>query len=434
MSLLPFLAALTWPPELPNQASIHTSSSDLLLKPTETLREGVQIAKGAPTVDLLYYGCQTYEPDGGLWSCWGDGLVIGDTYYSAIGDHCKVEGNSFLYAYDSKTKKLKELMNLKSVLKQPPGQYVPGKIHSRIDMGKDGWLYYSTHRGSTRIAFIPEAKFKGEWILRHHPKSGKTEIVQHAPLELQSLPCSLLDPDRLIFYAGTADGLKEKEPQFLAYDLQKRKVLFSSEQGPSRAMIFARSTGKLYFHTSKKGPAQLLKFDPDKPNQLTSIDATVGLRASTQENKDGIVYTVDRDQLWAFNTKTETAKELGKTAVASNDYITSLDLCPKTGRYLYYIPGAHGGAHRDGSPLVQYDLKTHTRKVICFLHPHLHQQTGYIPMGAYMSALSPEGDKVYITWNGNLGVTKEELDAGKRFKFNTCALTVVHIPESERQP
>ena len=28
----------------------------------------------------------------------------------------------------------------------------------------------------------------------------------------------LLDPDRLIFYAGTADGMNKKQPQFLAYD------------------------------------------------------------------------------------------------------------------------------------------------------------------------------------------------------------------------
>ena len=433
MNLLPLLAALTWPPSLPDNSTIHTGSSDLLLQPTETLKEGVEIAKAAPKVEFLYYGCQAYDPEGGLWSSWGDGLVVGDTYYSSIGDHCKVEGNAFLYAYNSKTKGLKESMDLKSVLKQPPGQYVPGKIHSRIDMGKDGWLYYSTHRGSTRIAFMPEANFKGDWILRHHPGSGRTEVVAHAPLELQSLPCGQLDPDRLIFYAGTADGLKKKDPQFLAYDIQGRKVLFSSDQGPARSMVLARSTGKLYFHTSNSGAAQLLRFDPGNPG-LTPINATVGLRAASEETRKGIVYTVDRDQLWAFDSKTETAKELGKTAVGTNDYITSLDLDPKTQRYLYYIPGAHGGAHRDGSPLVQYDLKTNTRKVICFLHPYLHKATGYIPMGAYMSAVSADGDKVYITWNGNRGVTQEDLDAGKNFKFNTCALTVIHIPEPERRP
>ncbi|MEM7011536.1 MAG: hypothetical protein AAF585_08650 [Verrucomicrobiota bacterium] len=421
--------ALTWPPE----PGVVTIESDELLKPHSTLREGVVIAQTAPLVDFVYYDCQTYEPNG-VWSCWGDGLAVGDVYYSAIGDHGRLEGNAFLYGYDSKTKNLQLLTDVSSVIKRPAGHYTPGKIHSRIDLGSDGWLYYSTHRGSTKVGLNPDAQYEGDWILRHHPEKAETEVVAHNPLPKQCLPASVLDPDRLIFYAGTADGLNEKPPQFLAYDLKKRRVLFSSPDGPSRAMVFAKSTGKLYFHTSKGGPEQLLRFDPDKPTELTRIDAVAGLRAASEETSKGLVYTVDRDQLWVFDTKTETAREFGPTAVGENDYITSLDLDPVTERYLYYVPGAHGGGQRDGSPLVQLDVKTGARKVICFLHPILHERAGYIPMGAYMVAVSPEGDKAYITWNGNRGATAEDLENQRKVKFNTCALTVVHIPESERQP
>ena len=137
---------------------------------------------------------------------------------------------------------------------------------------------------------------------------------------------------------------------------------------------------------------------------------------------------VDRDNLWEFDTKKETVTELGPVAVSSKDYITSIDLDPKTERYLYYIPGAHGGVENDGSPLVQYDLKTRKRKVIAFLHPYYHQKYDYIAGGSYGAAVSPEGDKVYITWNGARGVS----EIGKRAKWNTCAFMVVHIPESER--
>ena len=113
-------------------------------------------------------------------------------------------------------------------------------------------------------------------------------------------------------------------------------------------------------------------------------------------------------------------------------YTTSIDADMKTGRYLYYVPGAHGGAQQDGTPLVQYDLKKRTRKVIAFLHPYLYRQHGYIAVGTFGSAVSPEGDKVYITFNGNRGTAPEGLDG--RVRFNTCALAVVHVAESERRP
>jgi len=81
---------------------------------------------------------------------------------------------------------------------------------------------------------------------------------------------------------------------------------------------------------------------------------------------------------------------------------------------------------------VQYDLKTRTRKVICFLHPYHYDRCGFVPLGTFGSAVSPDGDKVYITWNGNRGTARKDL--GRRVRFNTCGLTVVHIPASERKP
>ena len=113
-------------------------------------------------------------------------------------------------------------------------------------------------------------------------------------------------------------------------------------------------------------------------------------------------------------------------------YTTSIDADMKTGRYLYYVPGAHGGSEKDGSPLIQFDVKTRTRKVVAFLHPYLYDQYGFVPCGAFGTAVSPAGDKVYITWNGNRTTRREDL-AG-RIKFDICAFAVVRIPVSERQP
>jgi hypothetical protein len=44
--------------------------------------------------------------------------------------------------------------------------------------------------------------------------------------------------------------------------------------------------------------------------------------------------------------------------------------------------------------------------------------------------VDPEGDALYITWNGN----RAGPDERGRLPWDTCALTVIHIPESERVP
>ena len=104
------------------------------------------------------------------------------------------------------------------------------------------------------------------------------------------------------------------------------------------------------------------------------------------------------------------------------NYITSLDADP-SGRYLYYIPGAHGGAERDGTPVVQFDVKTKQRKVIAFLTPFYREKYGCTPVGTFSSAIDEKGETLYVTWNVNRG-TKA---------WDSCGLTAIHIPASTVQ-
>jgi hypothetical protein len=242
----------------------------------------------------------------------------------------------------------------------------------------------------------------------------------------------VMDPARRIFYGGTAPGTDAKEPgvRFFAYDVKNKKLLYSGPDGPPRYMILAKSTGRVYWSPGKEDAAgALVRFDPKKPGPPVKIDTTIGVRAATEETPGGIVYTVARGgkgtpaTLYAFDTKTEKGEAIGPASVGSANYITSIDADP-TGRYLYYIPGAHGGAEKDGSPVVQYDTKTKTRKVIAFLHPFYQKKYGVTPVGTFSSAVDPKGDKLYITWNANRG--------GRA--WDVCALSVLHIPESERRP
>jgi hypothetical protein len=425
--LLPCAAAeLTFPPALPGGQQAMAIETRDLLKPPENLATGVQIARTPPRVDFLYYPKQDYP--GRPWSVWGDGTAVEGKYYSAIGDHRAPGGNAFVYEYDAVTKSLRCLVDVRSVLKLPDGHYTPGKIHTRVELGSDGWLYFATHRGSTRTT-TDQFHYQGDWILRHHPRDDRTEIVAHGPVGKQCIPTGMLDPQRLIFYGGTAAAdHRDNRVTFFAFDLQDRKLLYSTYDGPYRYLILARSTGRVYYTPSDEAPLRC--YDPATGGTPRELSVTIGLRAATDETPQGMVYSVSRDgDLWAFNTKTETAEPLGSAVIGSQSYIASLDADP-SGRYLYYVPGAHGGGDRDGTPIVQFDVKTKARKVVAFLHPAVQKATGYVPTGTYSLAVDPSGERLYVTWNGNRGGA----DNRGRYPFDTCALTVVHLPASERMP
>lgn len=245
---------LPYPPTLPKGQEMVTDSSPNLLTRPESLRDAVAVAKEPPTIEFIYYPEQTYP--GKPWSNWGDGCVADGKYYSAIGDHYAIgrgelkygTGTAFVYEYDPESKTLRSLIDVASFLDLPRGHYTPGKIHSRIDMGSDGWLYYATHRGSPKAA-NDENHYQGDWIFRTNPVSGKSEIVVHAPVPRHSIPNSVLDPQRMIYYGGTAAGPDAalQEIQFFAYDVKNNKLLYSGPNGPARYMILAKSTGRLYY-------------------------------------------------------------------------------------------------------------------------------------------------------------------------------------------
>jgi hypothetical protein len=418
----------SYPPKLPGEKSIITMKSDEFLKRPEGFNADVPVAKTAPTVDFLYYPCQTYP--GSIWSNWGDGLAVGTKYYSSIGDHDAPNGNAFVYEYDSATQSLRQLTDLKSVLKVPEGQYTPGKIHGRLDLAKDGCLYFSTHRGSTRVTKDDTYGYKGDWILKCNPKTGQTEVVVHGPVPKHCIPNSMVDPERMIFYGGTASGSGAEDDgiQFFAYDLTKRKLLYSGPNGPGRAMMLASSTGRLYYVPGNGGAVgSVMRFDPREPQAPMKLEATLGLRAATHETPGGIIYTISQGSkgedsiLHAFNTQTEKATVLGPASVGKNTYVASLDADP-TGRYLYYIPGAHGGSEQDGTAVIQFDTKRKTKKVLAFLEPYARSQIGGTLRGTYSTAVDPKGEKLYVTWNINRSSKS----------WDTCGMTVIHIPASER--
>jgi hypothetical protein len=417
--------AVSFPPTLPGGVAVMTDRTADFLKRPATLKPEVAVAKEPPTIDFAFFPGQTYA--GKPWSAWGDSVAVNGKYYASIGDHLAPSGNSFVFEYDPATKQFRPLADVRQILKLPEGHYTPGKIHSRLDLGNDGWIYFSTHRGSTRVT-TDEFHYQGDWIMRVNPRTQQSEIVAQGPVPKHCIPTSVLDPDRLIFYGSTAPGVGKDDDesiQFFAYDLKQRKVIYSGPNGPARYLVFAKSTGRVYYTTGKSESA-LMRFDP-AVGRPEKINGEIGIRAATRETPPGIVYTVSSGQgereatLYAFDVKTEKVTPLGPADVGSQQYITSLDADP-TGRFLYYIPGAHGGSELDGCPVVQFDTRTKRKKVLAFLHPFFAERYRCTLKGTFSSAIDDKGEKLYITWNNSRG-TKV---------WDTCVLTVIHIPGSER--
>jgi hypothetical protein len=295
-------AATTFPPQLPGGKAVVTDTSDDFLKPPATLKKDVAVAKAAPAVDFVYYPGQDYE--GNPWSCWGEGTAANGRYYSAIGDHFsadrKLPGNAFVYEYDPDKKAFRQLVDVRKVLALPEGHYSPGKIHGRIDLGDDGRLYFATHRGADRVT-NDKYHYKGDWVIRCDPATGKSEVIVCGPVPKHAIPASVLDPKRLIFYGGTAQGVGrgDENINFFAYDVKGKKLLYSGTDGPYRALALARSTGRVYYTEGIAGRTDegvLTRYHPDENGgKPTKVEGkTLGMRAATQETARGYIYTVSQ--------------------------------------------------------------------------------------------------------------------------------------------
>ena len=414
------------PPSLPGGVTVVTDSSPEFLQGPPGIRPEVEIAETPPTIDFLFYPEQTYQAE---WSAWGEGLAVNGKYYSAIGDHASPHGNSFVYEYNPLTKQIRTVVDLQQVLGLPDTDYTPGKIHSRIDMGSDGWLYFATYRGSpdgTTDAY----NYNGDWIIRWHPLTEQTEIVAQGVGGKRTIGMSWLDPGRLIFHglseAGDpTDPLQNPHDIYFAHDLQTNTTLYTGDAGSARCFLLSSSTGRAYYpdYDYTPGGRKLVRWDP-ATGLATKLDVSVGdLRGASPESPDGIIYVIEFDgTIWAFDTTTETAEEIGSALIGdSTNYAwSSIDFDP-TGRYLYLVPGTKGRATLDGSAVVQYDLQTNKKKVLAFLYPFYQDNYSFTPIASFGSAVSEDGKLLYVTWHGN--------DDNIAVRYETCGMMVIHIPE-----
>jgi hypothetical protein len=437
-----------WPPPLPGagkNGSVTLTSDRFLETPVDVgiwLEDDgaadFTVAKEAPIVDLAFH--QDLGPDAAnrrLWSSWGDiGLAADGNVYCGIGDHGDDAGGDarcFLYRWDPETKTLRQIVDMNKVVPPRPGQPAWSKVHAKIDEAADGKIYFcctlnaGNRAGDERYGWTKE--LPGAQLYRYDPATEKVEVFANLPPK-RCTATSLLDRERNIWWcnleAGGGDAL-------FGLDLSTKKVVFQSKDGEvgfNRNFALLHD-GSILFNAAESRLG-LVSSSSRKLSQLDAVfEETKGMRCSTRESSDHFVYgsTHGSNQLFRFHTQTMKLELLGFNWL-SGQYTTVMVLSPDE-RFLYYLPGAHGKAFLHGTPVIQYEIATGTRKVLAFLAEGLKEKTGFVPGGTYGIKLSKDGGTLYVNFNGH-AAEHQRPSRMKPIGFGLCAFAAIHIPESER--
>jgi len=441
---------LLWPAFLPPGQSSSFLEPPPAVKPL--LKGNWPIAGRSPAVDLFRLPLdpiQVSAPPSGetprRWTVWGQGTMDPETglVYGAVGDHAGRDARIHMIVFDPRTKKISLSPEINVFLGARPGAFADGKIHGRLDFYGGPWLWFCTY-----WAKYPEPAaedyatgYRGGHIGRYNVRTG--EIADEGvPLPRVSWPSHVVDARRGRLYAAGHFG------EFLAWDMKSKKVLFAGRPAPdrtwgNRVLLLDEKSGFVYSsNTSGSDPScRLLRYDPAAnrieirplPMPPDEKGERGPIRAHTsRRGPDGLFRGVTQNGiLFAFDPDKETLTPCGACWPGRRRYTTAMASSPG-GRYLYYLPGAHGDSHLEGAPIVQYDVRLNRFKVLAFLGPSLLSKYGYLVGGTYSVVADQGGGTLYILMNGVFHdpASAEPLPEQA---FGDPVLLVVSIPEEERR-
>ena len=371
-------------------------------------------ADGDVRVEAAVYPHPSYE--GRPWTHWGQGIVLPDgRHLSAIGDHVGPDGNAYLFVYDPGTGELTELSDVLSLVEHDDGDWGYGKIHAQMVSGPCDEIYVATYWGTKTDLEFGDT-YSGDFLMRLDPDSLEIEMLG-VPVAERGIPSMASDPQSGLLFAEAYNPLEDEEAEgtFLAYDVATEEVVFATddERHTGYRSIAVDADGAVYV----AGPGdQLLTWRPGQTELELHEERLPGdmLRAVTKPSSDGTVYGVTQDPPIFFALRPDGAiDELGE----AEQYTTSLALSPDGTRF-YSVPGAHGDAWEDGTPLVAVDTRTGEQSVVVELNPMIEEELGLTAGGSYSVAIDPDGDTVYVALNA--GADREE-------PWGEIVLAAVHL-------
>ncbi|MFM9960253.1 MAG: hypothetical protein ACKV2Q_03405 [Planctomycetaceae bacterium] len=435
-----------WPPLLSGATNgTVTLTSEQFLKVPDSVvaaseKEGAApfvMAKTPPTVELSFHRDLGPGAIGRrLWSSWGDICLARDgRVYCGIGDHGNDVGGDarcFLYCWDPKRKTLTQVVDVNAIVTREPGQPAWSKMHAKVDEGLDGTIYFCGTLNDGNRAKLPTYHWSdtlpGAQLYQYDPKTGKASVFANLPPK-RCTATSLLDTQRNIWWCNLEAG---EGNALWGLNLTTKQPVF---QGTDGSLGFNRNfallaDGSILFNGASSlglyeaGTKQLVPKKSSFPNSH-------GMRASTLESKDGFVFgiTHQTNQLFRYHVVRDELELLGPNWLAG--MYTAVTVLSPDERFVYYQPGAHGQAFKDGTPVMQYEIATGRRKVLAFLASVCEQECGYVPGGTYGLKLSADGSTIFVNLNGHAADSVRPASM-KTKGFGLCAFAAIHIPESER--
>lgn len=406
-------------------ATTHPAS-----RPTDCSLVAGQPFVGGPAVEVVdigesngvqVQGVRYPRPDyeGDPWTQWGQGLLHEGKFYSAIGDHIGVDGNSYLFEYDPSTGTLSTLGDVLSYVDHEPGSWGYGKVHGQLVPGPCGEIYFATYWGTNRdIRF--DGSYRGDALFRLDPTS-RTITFLGVPVEEHGIPSLAGSPDGRFVYGEAIDPILEIDDvdsgPFFAYDTMAEQVVFVGDPEPHEGFrnIMVDLKGRAYYAV---GGSRLAVYDPTTNTVSDHPSSMPGdwLRASTTPAPDGTIFGVTDDEAAMFVMHPSGDIESLGTA---RGYTTSLAIHPD-GASFFYVPDAHGSAWEEGAPLIRVDGLTGEETVVVELNAMAEENLGLRLGGTYGLAVDPTGETVYIGMNAG--------PLGAEDGFGEIVLLVVHLP------
>jgi hypothetical protein len=384
-----------------------------------------------------------------IWSNWGQGIFSESTqtYYFSYGNHRLNKAKIYIAAYDTKSKTIQTSPEINEAIgRNLPQGLGDGKIHGWLNFYGDE-IFFCTYWGHypEPLEEHYQLGYDGGHIVSYNVRTKK--ITDHGiPMQRASWPYHNIDPKRGLLFAVGAFG------EFLCYDIDQKKTRYAGFppngiQWNKRAMLVDENSGMVYStNTSKSNnDGNFINYDPisNRFGEMEIVEPShresgtkYQMRAHTKKkSKDGWfigVSTQDASsaggQLFKFYPEKKQIENLELCWPGELRYTTSLALGPNE-KYLYYLPGAHGVSHLEGSPVVQYNVLTGERKVLAFLFPYLYQKYGYVPGGSFSIDIDSQGKRLFICMNGEF----TDYKTVDHDIFGDPSVLVIHIPEEERK-
>jgi hypothetical protein len=438
--------------------AVVEQSKKMLQKP-ESVRdiEGFIVAKTPPKVEFAIVPLNPRylhkTPEGhfpGVWSNWSQGNYYAPTekFYAAIGSHGFYKPRLYLVEYDAKTQSIQTLPEINGLMGRADDPYGDGKIHGWLDFYNGSDLFFCTYWCKYPEPSEEEFQsgYEGGAVLSYNVITGKFTNYG-VPMKRSSWPYHRMDTKRGLMFAVGMFG------EFLCYDVKNTETRYAGylPEGMRwfwRTMLIDEENGFVYTTNNLESDSltHFVRYEPVK-NRFFKMESCVPANSLTGERgqmrahtktktKDGWFMGVSLStiqagtggQLFKFYPDSDRVEDLGLCWPGEHRYTASLALSPDE-KYLYYIPAAHGKSHLEGTPVVQYNVKTGERKVLAFLFEHFYEKYGYIPGGTFSVKLDDKGEKLFVVFNGAF----TEFDPKGGDMFGDPSIMVIHIPESERR-